>query len=225
MRCGECPLASPRAFVLEVDPRAPVQLYLGTAEAEIARYVRRLATRGPSQLRCRQPQRVLRPGARPADEGTRRRVRVRPRRRRAYAAQPGLNPSLARLVQTCQAYVSYETNPAAGAVTLDALVERAGAPGARAHQDRCRGRRGGRVDRRRPDAGAATAPHHRDARIGRGAHVRRHPPVIRVPAEGGDPTTLVSRASRPLQSVARGRGRGSAREDVVGTPAAAAPAH
>lgn len=111
---------------LEVDPRAPVQIYLGTAEVEIASHLRRLA----------------RPGLRAFDIGGHNayyalvlaRLTGEPvvsfefdpaaieRMRRNLA----LNPGPGSRVEIRQAYISYETSAASGASTLDDAVAHGG---------------------------------------------------------------------------------------------------
>lgn len=113
---------------LEVDPAAPVHIYMGTAEVEIARHLRRLAT----------------PGCRCFDVGGHNayyamvlaRLTHEPvtsfefdpvgieRMRRNLA----LNPRLASLIEVRKVYLSFETNTAVNADTLDAIVAREGIP-------------------------------------------------------------------------------------------------
>jgi hypothetical protein len=120
------PLGIAAGLRLEVDPRAPVQVYLGTAEVEIASHVKRLA----------------RPGLRAFDVGGHNayyamvlaRLTGQPvvsfefdpagveRMRRNLA----LNPPLADRVEIRQVYLSYEANAALGAATLDEVVTRDG---------------------------------------------------------------------------------------------------
>jgi hypothetical protein len=109
---------------LEVEPRAPVHIYFGTAEVEIARHLRRLA----------------KPGCRCFDIGGHNayyamilaRLTNEPvwsfefdpigidRMRRNLA----LNPSIEPLVSVRQVYLSYEANSAVNADTLDGIVAR-----------------------------------------------------------------------------------------------------
>jgi hypothetical protein len=120
------PLGLGAGLRLEVDEHAPVQVYLGTAEVEIARHIRRLACPG---LRC-------------FDVGGHNayyamvlaRLTDRPvvsfefdpagveRMRRNLA----LNPELAPLVDIREHYLSYETSDATGAAALDDVVARDG---------------------------------------------------------------------------------------------------
>jgi hypothetical protein len=113
---------------LEVDPRAPVHVYAGTAEAELAPHLRRLA----------------RPGTRCCDVGSHNayyalvlaRLTGEPvvtvefdaagieRIRRNLSHNPGLAP----LIEVRRAYVADVVDPAAGVTTLDHLVLDAGLP-------------------------------------------------------------------------------------------------
>jgi hypothetical protein len=127
MRAGavrSVPLGIARGLRLVVDPRASAHIYLGTVEIEIARDVRRLA----------------KPGTRCYDVGSHNayysmifaRLTGEPvvsfefdplgiERMRANLA---LNSTIAPLIDIHEVYVAYETNPAAGADTLDAIVAR-----------------------------------------------------------------------------------------------------
>lgn len=116
------PLGVAAGLRLEVDARAPIQVYLGTAEVEIAEHIRRLA----------------RPGLRAFDIGGHNayyamvlaRLTGQPvvsfefdptaveRMRRNLA----LNPQLADRVVIREVYLSYERNAALGAATLDEVV-------------------------------------------------------------------------------------------------------
>ena len=118
------PIGIAAGLRLEVDPDAPVHVYLGTAEVEIAGHLRRLAT----------------PGVRCFDTGSHNayyaivlaRLTGEPvtsfefdpagieRMRRNLA----LNPAVAPLVSIRQVYLSYETNTAVNADTLDSIVRR-----------------------------------------------------------------------------------------------------
>lgn len=113
---------------LEVDPRAPVQVYLGTAEVEIARHIRRLAQ----------------PGLRAFDIGGHNAyyalvlARLTGEPVVSFEFDPvaiermqrnlALNPGLAQHVEIRQAYVAYETSAASGAATLDDAIARDGLP-------------------------------------------------------------------------------------------------
>jgi hypothetical protein len=125
-RVRTIPLGLAQGLRLEVDPAAPVHVYLGTAEVEIARHVRRLA----------------RPGVRCFDVGGHNayyalvlaRLTGEPvvsfefdpagiaRMRRNLA----LNPALAPLVRIERAYVADVDDAAAGAARLDTLIAERG---------------------------------------------------------------------------------------------------
>jgi len=108
----------------EVDPKAPVHIYLGTAEVEIASHLRRLA----------------KPGAPCFDIGSHNAYYALVLARLSGAAVAtfdfdpealsriernlALNPELAEQVTVHSVYLSYETNVAVNADTLDAVVAR-----------------------------------------------------------------------------------------------------
>jgi Methyltransferase FkbM domain len=118
------PLGIAAGLRLEVDPRAPVQVYLGTAEVEIAGHIKRLA----------------RPGLRAFDIGGHNAyyamvlARLTQRPVISFEFDPAgvermhrnlaLNPPLADRVEIRQVYLSYERNDAHGAATLDEIVAR-----------------------------------------------------------------------------------------------------
>ena len=118
------PTGLARGLRLEVDPGAPVHVYAGTAEVEIARHIRRLARPG---LRCFDigghnayyamilarltGEQVVSFEFDPAGVA---------RMRRNLA----LNPELERQVRILQVYLSFETNEQLGAATLDEIVAR-----------------------------------------------------------------------------------------------------
>jgi hypothetical protein len=120
------PMGVARGLRLEVDERAPVHIYLGTAEIEIARHIRALA----------------RPGTQCFDVGSHNAyysltfARLTGAPVVAFEFDPtGLariarnlinNPELAELVEVRQAYVADEVDEAHGVDTLDHLVERDG---------------------------------------------------------------------------------------------------
>jgi hypothetical protein len=125
MRAGRArriPVGVAAGLRLDVDPLAPVHVYLGTAEVEIARAVRRLA----------------RPGVRAFDVGGHNAyyamVLARltgepvvsfefdPAGIARMARNLALNPSVAGAVTVQQAYLSDQDDPAAGAFRLDTLV-------------------------------------------------------------------------------------------------------
>lgn len=121
-RVRRIPLGLAEGLRFEVDPADAVHLYLGTAEVEIARHIRRLA----------------RPGCHCFDIGG----------HNAYYAMIlarltgeevvsfdftteaiermirnlALNPSVAPLVSLQQAYIAHESNPTVNSSTLDAIV-------------------------------------------------------------------------------------------------------
>jgi hypothetical protein len=107
---------------LEVDPRSPVHIYLGTAEVEIARHLRRLA----------------RPGYACFDVGGHNAyyamvlARLTHTRVTSFEFDPAgvarmrrnlaLNPQLEPLVKIAPVYLSFETNAAVSADTVDGRV-------------------------------------------------------------------------------------------------------
>jgi hypothetical protein len=117
------PIGLGRGLRLEIDPRAPLHTYLGTAELEIARYVRRFA----------------RPGFRCFDVGGNDGYYAMALARLTGASvisfefddaavarmrsNLALNPQLAGRVRIVQAYVAHEVVASPRAVTLDQLVE------------------------------------------------------------------------------------------------------
>jgi len=113
---------------MEVDPNAPIHIYLGIAEIEIARHIRRLATPG---CRCFDigghnayyAMVLARLTAQPVTSFDFDPVGIA-RMRRNLA----LNPQIAPLVQVQELYVSFETNAAVNADTLDAFIARQRAP-------------------------------------------------------------------------------------------------
>lgn len=129
MRAGAArtiPLGIAAGLRLEVDPLAPVHVYLGTAEVEIAGALRRLA----------------RPGVRCFDIGGHNAyyamVLARltgepvvsfefdPAGIARMARNLALNPDVARRVTVQQAYLADRDDEAAGAFTLDTLVREHG---------------------------------------------------------------------------------------------------
>jgi hypothetical protein len=116
------PLGIAAGLRLEVDPRAPIHVYLGTAEVEIAGHIKRLA----------------RPGLRAFDIGGHNAyyamvlARLTQRPVISFEFDPAcvermhrnlaLNPPLADRVEVRQVYLSYERNHALGAATLDEVV-------------------------------------------------------------------------------------------------------
>jgi hypothetical protein len=116
------PLGIAAGLRLEVDPRAPIQVYLGTAEVEIAGHIKRLAQ----------------PGLRAFDIGGHNAyyamvlARLTQRPVISFEFDPAgvermhrnlaLNPPLADRVEIRQVYLSYERNDALGAATLDEVV-------------------------------------------------------------------------------------------------------
>jgi Methyltransferase FkbM domain len=116
------PVGLARGLRLEVDPRAPLHVYLGTAEIEIARYVRELAQPGMCCLEVGSHNAYYalilarltggRIVALDFDEQALARI----------ARNLALNPSVAGGVEVVRAYVAHERDPAVGAETLDHLV-------------------------------------------------------------------------------------------------------
>lgn len=120
------PVGLARGLRLEVDPRAPVHVYAGTAEVEIARHLRRLA----------------RPGTRCFDIGSHNAyyamvlARLTGEPVVSFEFDPAgiarmrrnltLNPELAERVEIRQVYLSFESNPQLGAATLDDVIARDG---------------------------------------------------------------------------------------------------
>lgn len=113
-----------RGLRLEVDPDAPVHVYLGSAETEIAPHVRRLARPG---LRCYDIGGHNAYYAMVLARLTREPVasfEFDPRGIARMRRNLALNPQLAPLVAIHPYFVSYETNAELGAVTLDEAIER-----------------------------------------------------------------------------------------------------
>ncbi len=118
------PIGLAAGLRLEVEPRAPVHVYLGTAEVEIAHHLRRLA----------------KPGCRCFDIGGHNAyyamvlARLTGERVWSFEFDPAgidrmrrnlaLNPSIEPLISLRKAYLSYETNTTANADTLDGIVTR-----------------------------------------------------------------------------------------------------
>ncbi len=117
-----------RGLRVEADPRAPLHVYLGTAELEIARYVRELA----------------RPGMCCYEVGSHNayyalilaRLTGGPVMAFDFDAAAlariernlALNPELAGAIEVVRAYVAHERDPLVGAETLDHLVATRAAP-------------------------------------------------------------------------------------------------
>jgi hypothetical protein len=129
MRAGHArtiPLGIAAGLRLEVDPAAPVHVYLGTAEVEIASHLRRLARPGVCAFdvgghNAYYAMVLARLTARPVvsfefdPEGIARMTR-----------NLALNPSLSGKVTVQQAYLSDVDDATAGTSRLDTLVERHG---------------------------------------------------------------------------------------------------
>jgi hypothetical protein len=127
-RARRIPAGLAEGLRLEVDPAAPVHVYLGTAEVEIASHLRRLA----------------RPGVRCFDIGGHNAyyamvlARLTGEPVVSFEFDPdgiarmtrnlALNPSLSGRVRVEQAYLADEDDPAAGAARLDTLVRQRGLP-------------------------------------------------------------------------------------------------
>jgi hypothetical protein len=127
-RARRIPLGLAEGLRLEVDPAAPVHVYLGTAEVEIAAHLRRLA----------------RPGVRCFDIGGHNAyyamvlARLTGEPVVSFEFDPdgiarmtrnlALNPGVAGQVRVQQAYLADADDPAAGAARLDTLVEQLGLP-------------------------------------------------------------------------------------------------
>jgi hypothetical protein len=124
----QVPVGIAAGLWLEADDRAPVHIYLGTAEVEIARHLRRLA----------------KPGYRCFDIGGHNAYYAMVLARLTGACVTSfefdplgiarmnrnleLNPALAPLIDVRQVYLSFETNAVANADTIDAIVARDGVP-------------------------------------------------------------------------------------------------
>jgi hypothetical protein len=120
------PIGIAAGLRLEVEPQAPVHVYLGTAEVEIAHHLRRLA----------------KPGFRCFDIGGHNAyyamvlARLTNEPVWSFEFDPAgidrmrhnlaLNPSVEPLISLRKVYLSYETNTAANAETLDGIVTREG---------------------------------------------------------------------------------------------------
>jgi hypothetical protein len=127
-RARRIPVGIAAGLRLEVDPAAPVHVYLGTAETEIAPHLRRLAQRG---VRCFDigghnayyAMVLARLTGEPVvsfefdPDGIARMTR-----------NLALNPALSGRVRVEQAYLADEDDPAAGAARLDTLVRQRGLP-------------------------------------------------------------------------------------------------
>lgn len=125
------PLGIAAGLRLEVDPSAPVQVYLGTAEVEIAGHIRRLASPGLHALDIGGHNAYYAMVLARLTGETVVSFEFDPEGIQRMRRNLALNPSLEPRVRICEAYVSWETNRASGAVTLDDLVarERLATPG------------------------------------------------------------------------------------------------
>lgn len=121
-RAWRVPWGLAHGLRLEVDPRAPLHVYLGTAELELARHVRALVRPGMCCFEVGSHNAyyaliLARLTAGPVvaldfDEAALARIE----------RNLALNPEPASHIQVLRAYVAHERDPAVGAETLDHLV-------------------------------------------------------------------------------------------------------
>lgn len=121
-RAWRVPWGLARGLRLEVDPRAPLHVYLGTAELEIAGHIRALARPGMCCFEVGSHNAyyalvLARLTGGPVfavdfDEAALARIE----------RNLALNPGLAATVEVVRAYVAHERDPAVGAETLDHLI-------------------------------------------------------------------------------------------------------
>lgn len=121
-RAWRVPWGLARGLRLEVDPRAPLHVYLGTAELEIAGHIRALARPGTCCFEVGSHNAyyaliLARLTGGPVfavdfDEAALARIE----------RNLALNPGPAATVEVVRAYVAHERDPAVGAETLDHLI-------------------------------------------------------------------------------------------------------